>query len=203
MVASVAILTEPTLVLNKHWAPLCVCSVRRALSLVCKDVARIIAPENFSVHDFRSWADLSAAAASGEPVIRTVTLRLRVPEIIQLVACERFIRPRVVFCRRNLYRRDRNTCQYCGRRFPSEELSIDHVVPRALGGKSTWENCVVACTRCNTRKGIRSLEEARMRLLRKPSEPQWKAAYAFHFGRAKASWEHFVSEAYWTVELEE
>lgn len=201
MSAYPAVLTEPTLVLNKHWTPLCVCTVRRALALLFKGVARAIAPENYTVHDFRSWADLSAADET--PVVRTVSLRIRVPEVILLVACDRYVRPRVVFCRRNLFRRDRNTCQYCGRRFRSEELSIDHVVPRTRGGKSTWENCVVACTRCNTRKGNRTLSEAGMRLMRSPVEPQWKAAFAFHLGRSKASWEHFVSEAYWTVELEE
>jgi len=196
-----SVLYEPTLVLNKNWLPIRVCTVRRALTLVFKDLARIIGPDNFQLHDFSSWADLSVA--QGEPCVHSVSFRIRIPEVIVLHRCDRFLRPHVVFSRRNLFRRDRNTCQYCGRRFPTEDLSIDHVLPRSLGGHSSWTNCVVACLACNARKGNRTLEHAHMSILRLPKEPPPQMAFTLNLGKRKASWEHFVSEAYWNVELED
>jgi 5-methylcytosine-specific restriction endonuclease McrA len=196
---SATVLADPTLVLNRNWLPIHVCSVRRALTMVFKDLARIVEPANYALYDFESWADL--AVPEGEPYVQSVTLRIRIPEVIVLKRCDRFSRPRVVFTRRNLFRRDRNTCQYCGRRRATEDLSIDHVVPRSLGGLATWENCVVACLRCNARKGNRTLEDAGMTLLRKPSEPPPQMAFTLHTRRRKPSWDQFVSEAYWNTEL--
>jgi 5-methylcytosine-specific restriction endonuclease McrA len=198
---SASALAEPTLVLNKNWHPIRVCSVRRALTLVFKDLARILSPDNYRLHDFSSWADLSVL--QGEPCIQAVHFRIKIPEVIILHHCDRFLKPRVVFSRRNLFRRDRNTCQYCGRRFPTEDLSIDHVTPRSLGGHSSWLNCVVACLACNARKGNRTLDAAHMSLLRAPREPPPQVAFTIQLGHRKASWEQFVSEAYWNVELED
>jgi 5-methylcytosine-specific restriction endonuclease McrA len=195
-----SVLSEPTLVLNRNWLPIRVCTVRRALALVFKDLARIIGPENYALHDFASWLDLKVAA--DEPHIRTVSLRIRIPEVIVLRTCDRFMRPRVIFSRRNLFRRDRNTCQYCGVKFTTEDLSIDHVIPRSLGGESTWTNCVVACLSCNARKGNRTLEAAGIALQRSPREPPPQMAFTINLGHRKASWEQFVSEAYWNVELQ-
>ena len=196
---SVSALTEPTLVLNKNWLPIRVCTVRRALTLVFKDLARILGPDNYGLHDFTSWQDLKVG--QGEPYVQAVSFRIRIPEVIVLHRCERFLKPRVVFSRRNLFRRDKNTCQYCGRRFPTEDLSIDHVTPRSLGGHSSWANCVVACLACNARKGNRSLDAAHMTILRAPREPPPQMAFTIHLGSRKASWDQFVSEAYWNVEL--
>jgi 5-methylcytosine-specific restriction endonuclease McrA len=198
---SEAALSEPTLVLNRNWLPIRICTVRRALTLVFKDLARIIGPENTVTYDFASWLDLQVGA--GEPHIRTVSLAIRIPEVIVLRTCDRYTRPKVIFSRRNLFRRDRNTCQYCGTRCPTEELSIDHVVPRSLGGVSNWTNCVVACLSCNARKGNRSLDIAGMSLRKSPKEPPPHLAFSIQLGHRKASWEQFVSEAYWNVELEE
>ena len=196
-----AVLSEPTLVLNRNWLPIRVCTVRRALTLVFKDLARIIGPDqNYTLHDFESWLDMKVHA--NEPHIRTVSLRIRIPEVIVLRGCDRFTRPHVVFSRRNLFRRDRNTCQYCSVRFPTEELSIDHIVPRSLGGVGSWTNCVVACLSCNARKGNRQLDDAGMKLSRTPKEPPPQMAFTLHLGHRKASWEQFVSEAYWNIELE-
>lgn len=192
-------LSDPTLVLNKNWLPIRVCSVRRALTLLFKDLAHALEPDNYALYDFNSWTDLKVS--EGEPFVQTVSLRIRIPEVIVLKACDRFTRPRVVFSRRNLFRRDRNTCQYCGNRFPTESLSIDHVVPRSLGGTSSWANCVVACLECNARKGNRTLKAASMTLKRQPKEPPPQMAFTLSLGRRKASWEHFVSEAYWNTEL--
>ena len=183
------VLSEPTLVLNKSWLPIRVCSVRRALTLVFKELACVIG-ENYAVHDFSSWAELQVE--SGQPCITAVSFRLRVPEVVVLRWCDRFVRPRVVFSRRNLFRRDRHTCQYCGKRYSVDGLSIDHVTPRSLGGHSNWTNCVVACIRCNTKKGNRRPEQVGMKTIRPPVEPSPQLALAYQLGHRKPSWEHFV-----------
>lgn len=189
-----------TLVLNRNWLAIGVTTVRHALSLVFGGTARAIHPETFEVHDFDSWADLSVT--DGEPCIRTVSLRIRVPEIIVLRLFDGIPRRRVVFSRRNIFRRDQYACQYCGARPGSGGLTIDHLLPRSRGGKSTWTNCVLACLRCNTKKGNRTLGEAGMRLLRQPGEPPWIPYFSIPVTHRRVSWEKFVSDRYWDVQLE-
>ena len=106
----------------------------------------------------------------------------------------------VTFSRRNIFKRDRYVCQYCGGQPGSEELTIDHVVPRAQGGESRWDNCVLSCVDCNHRKADRTPAQAGMRLRKQPVRPVWKPLYAAHDVRIE-SWSKFVSEAYWTAEL--
>lgn len=194
-------LDDPTLVLNRSWTAISTTTVRTAFSLVYRDVARIIEPVTYQTHDFASWAEL--AVAEGEGCVRTVRRALRVPEIIVLTRHNRQPHRNVPFSRRSLYRRDGNRCQYCDRRLPTEELSIDHVVPRAQGGRTTWQNCVLSCVECNAKKGARRPDEAGMRLLRRPGRPKWSPCLAISLGRRRPSWEHFVSEQYWNVTLED
>lgn len=193
-------LNDPTLVLNRSWIAVTTTTVRQAMILVCRDAARFIQPDTCETHDFRSWADLSVRL--GEPCIRTVQSRIRVPEIIVLTENDDLPRRSVPFSRRNLYRRDGYRCQYCGRNKPTSELSIDHVVPRSRGGRTTWENCVLSCIPCNVRKGSRSLAEARMTLCKAPERPRWTPYSAIGAGRRRASWAQFVSEQYWELELD-
>jgi 5-methylcytosine-specific restriction endonuclease McrA len=108
----------------------------------------------------------------------------------------------VIFSRRNIFKRDHYTCQYCGAQPGSEELTVDHVVPRSQGGVSSWENCVLACVACNKRKADRTPEQARMRVRKQPVRPTWKPLYADHQVRIE-SWSKFISEAYWNVTLRE
>lgn len=183
-------LSEPTLVLNRSWLPVRVCSARRAFTLLFKDAARALSPEDFQLLDFASWVE--DVELDGAPFVQTVTLRIRIPEVIVLSRCDRFLRPRLAFTRRNLLRRDEYTCQYCGDRVGGDSLSVDHVVPRSAGGAATWTNCVVACRSCNARKGSRSPRQAGMRLLRSPSEPSPLLALTPPGGRWKASWDRFL-----------
>ena len=129
------------------------------------------------------------------------TVRLRVPEVITLTGYDRLPTTAVTFSRRNIFKRDRFTCQYCGTQPGSEVLTLDHVVPRAQGGESRWDNCVLACVTCNKRKADRTPKQARMRLNKRPVQPTWRPLYAAHNIRIE-SWSKFVSEAYWNVELE-
>ncbi len=197
---SSSVLERPTLVLNRNWQPVAVSTVARALIKVWNESARIVDPSNFQIYGWEDWANLRPA--DGDPVIRTQWLTLKVPEVITLTRYDRLPVKIVAFSRRNVFKRDSFMCQYCGCKPGSEELTIDHVMPRSRGGLSSWTNCVLACIDCNTRKANRTPEQAHMPLRGTPVRPHWNPLYAPHGVRIE-SWSKFVSEAYWNVELEE
>jgi 5-methylcytosine-specific restriction endonuclease McrA len=109
------------------------------------------------------------------------------------------------FTRLNIYIRDKNTCQYCGKKFARSELSLDHVIPRAHGGKSTWDNIVCCCSNCNHEKGGRTPQEVHMKLLQKPKKPNWTPFFKISMDELKhKEWLPFlnmVDISYWHTEL--
>jgi 5-methylcytosine-specific restriction endonuclease McrA len=195
-----SVLQRPTLVLNRNWQPVRVATVARALVLLWNEAARVVDPADFQQYTWTDWAKLRPR--DGEPFIQAVRFRLRVPEVMSLVRYDRVPVAAVAFTRRNIFKRDRFTCQYCGIQPGTEELTIDHVMPRSQGGGSTWANCVLACVSCNKRKADRTPIQASMRLRKVPQRPSWKPLYAFE-ELPIASWTKFLSEAYWNVQLEE
>ncbi len=194
------VLQRPTLILNRNWQPVNVATVSRALVMLWNESARVIDPHDYQVYTWADWSQL--VPANDEPFIRAVRLRLRVPEVVTLTDYDRLPTAAVSFSRRNIFKRDYYTCQYCGVQPGSEELTIDHVVPRAQGGITSWTNCVLACVACNKHKADRTPEQAHMRLRKPPVRPNWKPLYASPMVRI-ASWAKFMSEAYWSVELAE
>lgn len=195
-----SVLNSKVLVLNRSYLPVNVTSVRRALCLLYQDVARAVDAQ-YRTFDFASWADLAAH----EDSIGLVGRAIRVPRVILLTAFDRVPRRHVRFSRYNIYARDQNRCQYCGRQFPRTELNLDHVIPRSRGGLSVWENVVCSCHRCNRLKGGRSPAEAGMRLVRQPFRPQWTPFMLETFSlRRYREWMPFLSgvdAAYWNSEL--
>jgi 5-methylcytosine-specific restriction endonuclease McrA len=143
-----SMMQEPVLVLNATYEPINVTAVRRAMVLLLKGVAQAEEMHNAEVH--------SAASAH------------KVPSVIRLLAYRHIPQQSRALSRKNILLRDRNTCQFCGRIFPSSELTLDHVVPRSRGGASSWENLVACCHPCNRAKGNHLPTEASMRLLREP-----------------------------------
>jgi len=194
-----AVLTRPTLVLNRNWQPVGVATVAKSLVKVWNETARIVDPSDYRPYTWEDWSQL--VPHDDELFIRTRSNRLRVPEVIVLTSYDRLPSNVVTFSRRNIFKRDRFTCQYCHKQPGSEELTVDHVVPRAQGGTSSWQNCVLACIDCNAKKADRTPDQARMPLRRQPVRPVWQPLYGSH-GMRIQSWSRFVSEAYWTVELE-
>jgi hypothetical protein len=193
-----ATLTQPTLVLNRNWQPVGVMSVARALTKVFSGKARIVDPDDYRLYTWEDWSVLQPS--SDEPFIQTYHDRLRVPEVVTLASYDRVPTHVVTFSRRNVFKRDKFTCQYCGRHPNHDDLTIDHVVPRSHGGTSSWTNCVLACTDCNSGKADRTPDQAGMRLLRQPTRPIWRPMYAAR-GVTIDSWQKFVSETFWNVEL--
>lgn len=209
---NVRALESSVLVLNKFYAAVHIVNVKRAFALLFKDSAEVVSIDNgqYNSYDFSSWVDISAFKAEFEfpdedqyESIRTFSIEIRVPKIIRLVVYDKLPKTRVKFNRKNIFARDKNICQYCGKRFPTSELSLDHVVPRTQGGKSKWRNIVCACTDCNKHKGGRRPAEAGMKLIRKPVQPRHCPIIQLKLGSNKyQSWRQFLDNAYWSVPLE-
>ena len=203
-------LDASVLVLNKHYAAVHVISVRRAFSLLYRNLAEVVTLENdqYQSYDFDSWREVSEFRLRYQPDghdwVHCVRFQIVVPRIVRLMFYDRLPRQSVKFNRRNIYARDHNRCQYCGKRFASSELSLDHVLPRSLGGKTTWENIVCACLTCNVRKGGRTPDQARMALIAEPIKPRRSPVIQLRLSSAKyASWKTSLDAAYWDVELRE
>jgi len=188
-------LDQLTMVLDESWLPIHTVSVRHALRLLATGAARGIVPESNETLDFVSW--LALEVASGEDGIRSVRQNVRIPEVVVLTRYRGVPLRTPSFSRRNLMRRDRHQCQYCGSRPGIHELSIDHVMPRSRGGRSTWENCVLACRRCNRKKRNRTPVQAGMLLLHEPRAPRWSPFVEVPRTHLRPSWERFVDVKVW------
>lgn len=187
------------LVLNSLFQAVQITGVHRAFRLFYAGRARALAPD-FRAYDFENWCDLPVGI--DDEVIRTPSRRIRIPRVIQLVHYDRVPHREVRFTRRNIFYRDRNRCQYCGKVFVQRDLNLDHVVPLSRGGRSEWTNVVAACVPCNGRKGNRLPEEAGIRLIRQPKKPAGHPLVRANWiGRFHEEWKTFLDEAYWNVEL--
>jgi 5-methylcytosine-specific restriction endonuclease McrA len=208
-------LDSHVLVLNKHYAAVRVVTARRAISLLVRQIAEILTVDEedpftgqggWQSYDFESWRELSELRAEYErdahEWIHGVRFDLAVPRIIRLLFYDRLPKRPVKFNRRNIFARDHNRCQYCGRRYPVGELSLDHVMPRSRGGHANWTNIVCCCITCNVRKGGRTPAEAGMKLISEPMRPRRSPVVTLRLSSEKyASWKHFLDNAYWNVEL--
>jgi len=160
---------------------------------------------NYETFDFESWSEISSLKKS--ETIRTVSKTIKIPRVIIVLRYDKVHSKEVKFNRYNIFKRDRSVCQYCKNSFPKNELSIDHVVPKSLGGKTTWENVVCCCLTCNRRKGSNFLSETAMSLTTKPIKPSWELLSNIYLRTVKfEEWKPFLSSidtSYWNVELEE
>jgi 5-methylcytosine-specific restriction endonuclease McrA len=196
------------LVLNKHYMAIRIVGARRAFALLFQELAEVVSLEQgrYSNYDFQSWCEVSQFKRNFEPDghdwVSTVNFYIAVPRIIRLLFYDRLPRTDVKFNRRNIFARDKNRCQYCGKRYRTSELSLDHVIPRSIGGKAVWGNIVCACAECNVKKGGRTPKEAGMTLIQKPVKPKHNPLVHIHLGEQRyRSWQQFLDHAYWSVEL--
>ncbi|MBI5183542.1 MAG: HNH endonuclease [Nitrospinae bacterium] len=143
------------LVLNQTYEPLHFCNAKRAIVMLLKGRAEKVESDGIFV--------------------RSPSVTIRIPTVIRLMRyIKRSYQGRIAFSKKNVFRRDNFTCQYCGCR--DGKLTIDHIIPRSRGGESCWENVVIACQRCNLKKGDQTLKEANIRLQRRPTRP----SFLFH-----------------------
>lgn len=192
------VLDRQVLVLNRLWQPVNMCSARRAFSLLFVGHAQVVHTDPdrlFETHDASSWL-MESLHHEGPDVVHTISHRFRIPAIIVVPRYDRLPRQEVKFSRQNVFQRDGHTCQYCGISHEPRGLNLDHVIPRHKGGKTTWENVVCSCIRCNTRKANKLPSEANMFPLKEPRPPRWRPfaslanseiSRAFH-----ESWRHFL-----------
>ena len=197
-------LDSPVLVLNRGFAALTLTDVKRTFTLFYKGHVRAVLPD-YTTYAWDEWQDIPVQP--DDDVVTTPNLVLKVPRVVQLLSCERSPRHEVKFSRHNIYMRDANTCQYCGEELPRAELNLDHVVPRAQGGRTTWENVVCCCIDCNLSKGARTPVQAGLKLLKTPVRPRWTPTFRTNGGRVRyREWLPFLGLAdasYWNVELED
>jgi len=208
MTALAGTLNERVLVLNRGYAAIRVVSVREAFLLLFRGVAEVISVNRgrYEIFDIDSWlevAELQQMYERGDhDWIRCARQHVAAPRIIRIHSNDRQPDYHVKLNRRNLFARDGNRCQYCGKRFPISELSIDHVLPQSRGGEHTWQNLVCSCVACNSRKGSRTPLQAGMRLVREPRRPRKSPDRLLRLRRRQyEAWKVFLNEAYWTVEL--
>ena len=176
---------EQALLLNASYEPLKVVHWQKAITLWCQGKVEVIA-----VHDRE---------------IRSVSFTFRLPSVIRLL---RFVKIKrrfdyVPFSRENIYTRDGDTCQYCNQVFSRAELTFDHVVPVAQGGRKDWENIVTCCVDCNRRKGGRTPAEAGMHLVKVPRRPDSHAMRVTIKVGLRSTPESWRDYLYWNMELDE
>ena len=195
---------RPVLMVNRNYQPINTVTLQSAVNKVLNEIAVILLPpgDEAPVWQEMSWADWeNLTPKEGEVTLDAVNRVFKVPEIIKAKEFSDVPNRNVKLSRRAIYRRDKNTCQYCGKRAPLDELSIDHVWPKALGGKTEWDNVVVSCLDCNRKKGCMPLEQCGMALRSTPRMPH----YDILQGRSIRvdSWQHFLGDCYWEVPLKD
>src|SRR6184192_2225313 len=168
------------LVLNRVFQAVQITSVRRALTLLYKGQVKAVDSE-YRTYDFQNWADIPVQP--DDHFVRTPSRNILIPHVVQLLVFDRLPRQEVKFSRGNIYLRDGNRCQYCG--------------------KSSWENVVCACLPCNVKKGNKLLTETGLQLKRQPVRPRWHPLHRLQGRNFPDIWKNFLDEAYWNVELTE
>lgn len=196
-------LASSVLVLNRLYMAVHVIGVRRAFSLLCREIAEVVHTEGgqFANYDFQSWQDYSGLRMElkhpEEDWIRAVNFEILAPRVIRLLRYDKSPSRALRLNRQAIFARDEHRCQYCGHRYPTAQLSLDHVSPRSKGGTTTWENVVCCCLNCNIKKGGRTPHEARMKLVTKPVRPKRSPLIMLKLRNPKyESWRTWVEGAY-------
>jgi len=207
------LLNSPTLVLNRNWFPISIEPLKDALIKAFTGSAHFMDEETCSIHTWESWFNQFSISLDDDPkdfgyeFLKACAAQIRVPEVIVLSKYNKIPKIKIRLTRKNILIRDRFCCQYCNKRLTSQSMTLDHVMPRSRGGKTTWENIVCSCFRCNVKKNNKTPDEARIKLTRIPKAPHWSPFFSFVTNNIPKSWEKFVNTdqwneiGYWNVEL--
>jgi len=163
-------LNHHVLVLNQNYEPLSICTAKRAIVLVFMGKAEIVEKNSMEV--------------------RSVSRVYPLPSVVRLFMYITIPRKKIMLTRKNILKRDGYRCQYCGQK--SQQLTLDHVIPRNQGGRDGWENLVCACARCNNKKGQRTPEEANMTMLRQPRRPSYLMFIRHFVGITDQRWRRYL-----------
>jgi len=195
------LLNESVLILNKHYLAIQVCAARDAIIALVTGKAMVV-DQDYKTYNMQEWGEKSKDLANGNPdgklyagVLRSPSISLMVPQVIVAHDCE-YNNPgirQVRYSRKNVYQRDRYTCQYCGEKLPKKDLTLDHVTPKSRGGTSGWNNVVTSCLRCNSKKRDYLLSELGWTLKNPPKQPKWKSHIGIPFNSSKKDyWDRFL-----------
>ncbi len=192
-----AVLDQPVLVLNRLWQAVNIIGARRAFGLMARGHAQVVHhhDDDFRTFSLLDWIDFSESnpPVNGFEIVHTPSRAIRLPRVILLTFFDKLPCKELKLTRNNVFERDKNTCQYCARALPREQLNLDHIIPRDYGGKTTWENIVCSCIKCNTRKANRLPHEAGLRLIRKPVRPKWRPVISLVLGtQHREMWKDFL-----------
>ena len=178
---------EPVLVLSKGWIPIHITTLRDAIGLVFVGGAKIVVTsdmtdrdDNKTAHEFETldydkWVEVSEKLDSDDFTMIHSSHKPHFKPTVIVRNWGGIQRYEIKFCRQSLYERDQGSCQYCGKKVGQKVATIDHIIPKSRGGKSTWKNTVISCDTCNTKKGDKNLENSNMSLLSEPRKPTWVA----------------------------
>jgi len=185
-----------TLILNKYFVPIHIVHYRRAVSILYQNHGKAL-DNNFMQYTWENWLNYSVKPTTlddGYHFLNTINYKVAVPDTIVLIGKNYIPRQDIQYTRENIFHRDKNICQYCGLKFKRDELTLDHILPKSLGGKNTWTNVVVCCKRCNNVKGNRTPAQAKMVLLRPPIEPKWYTPLGkiVDITKLRPTWYHFL-----------
>jgi 5-methylcytosine-specific restriction endonuclease McrA len=194
-----SLLNENVLVLNKHYLAVQVAVAKEAIIALVTGKAQVV-DETYAVYNLDQWHEYTTGASLDDMdkypgILRSPSVQLLVPHVIRFPDCE-YSSPlikTVKYSRRNIYQRDGHTCQYCGDKFRKEFLTLDHIIPKSKGGRSSWTNIVTCCKQCNADKGDQLLEDIGWKLLKQPVKPRWNSHIGTPFKAAKKKyWENFL-----------
>lgn len=205
---SISVLEEFVLALNKGWSPMGTCSVRQAFTHLSAGTAKFLNTDDYSTHDYSTWVDIPVR--EGDSIVRTGHNELRAPDVIILRYNKMPAKSIMVYSKKNLLKRDKMQCQYCGGKPNPRDLTVDHVVPRSKGGITHWTNCVMSCEKCNNKKADMTLEESGMVLIDRPEMkvcyqhdrrkwnepyvPAWSPIFSVGPNRFKDTWSGFIDK---------
>lgn len=204
-------LNRPTLVLNKSWTAMGIQSARKSIVKILSGTAKVV-DENYVQYDWDEWLDATpfdTKKSNVDDFISSGHYKVKIPCVIVLLNQNRHPNQKVKMTRRNILIRDKFTCQYTGKKLTSQSATLDHVIPHSRGGKSTWDNLVLASVEANVKKANRTPEEAGMKLRTVPKRPAWGLQYTKYVAKVPAIWKKFIDTdkwneyGYWDVELVE
>lgn len=178
-----------TLILNSIWQPVARVSWQRAITLLFLGKVEVI--EEYE-----------------DQTIRSVSFEVKMPSVVRFLKMLRHRKPVVRFSRENVFARDHGECQYCHTKLSRAEATYDHVQPKSRGGGTNWENIVIACVKCNQKKGGRTPTEAKMKLKVAPVKPARLpegVRFTFTFQKGMPiSWQNWLRDmTYWHGSLDE
>jgi len=181
------------LVLNKSWAPVYIIDWKHAMSVIYQEKVHCLDHEMRS-YRYADWLDLSLRNAEDYYKVKSASVTIAIPEIIVSVTFNHLPSRCVKYSRQNVFTRDGCKCGYCGKQFKLKELTVDHIIPRAQGGMTTWDNVIACCFNCNQSKADRTPQQAGLKLKYKPHKPAWETPLD-NINTEKhpcKSWNHFM-----------